>query len=238
VIVGKPWFASAMTYPFYQYGVEYSNGYNHTLDFYFGDPDGRLHGPYRMDPPLETWVHVAYTYDGSTVRGYLDGAPELSAGDSGSIQRRGHSLRLGVDGAYQQFMNGVADDLRIYSRALSQPEVQSAMLTAVGGGPAGMPGIEPGSRSLPVLSLEAPNPFHPPEAISFVLPVEGDVDLRVFDSTGRLVRVLEQPPLRAGRHSVMWSGADASGRRVPTGWYFIRLRTGGTERTASLVLIR
>ena len=50
VIVGKPWNAIAMTSPFYQYGVEYSNGGNKTLDFFFGDPSAGLHGPLPDEP--------------------------------------------------------------------------------------------------------------------------------------------------------------------------------------------
>jgi hypothetical protein len=73
VIVGKPWSGTSMPSPFYQYGVEYSNSGNKTVDFFFGDASGGLHGPYRMSATPGVWTHVAYTYDGTTVHGYLDG---------------------------------------------------------------------------------------------------------------------------------------------------------------------
>jgi hypothetical protein len=103
VIVDKPWNESSMTSPFYQYGVEYSNGGARTLDFYFGDAGGGLHGPHRMAAATGAWAHVAFTYDGGTVRGYRDGVEILAENDPGSLVPRGYSLRLGVDGAGHQF---------------------------------------------------------------------------------------------------------------------------------------
>jgi hypothetical protein len=237
VIVGKPWYAATMTYPFYQYGVEYSNGWNRTLDFYFGDQPGNLHGPHRMNPTLEAWTHVAYTYDGHTVKGYLDGEERLVATDWSSLVARGHSLRMGVDGAYQQFFNGAVDDLRIYSRALTPAEIQSVMLTAVAG-PAhvhGQTDVAPGGL---VLSVEAPNPVRANAWISFALPATGEAELRIFDAAGRLVRALELGTRPAGVHRVEWDGIDTAGRAAPSGRYVLRLREGECETSSSLVLLR
>jgi hypothetical protein len=63
------------------------------------------------------------------VRGYLDGVERLSVADAASLVARSNSLRLGVDGAYQQFFDGLLDDLWIYSRALSPAEIRSVMAT-------------------------------------------------------------------------------------------------------------
>jgi hypothetical protein len=238
VVVGKPWNATSMTSPFYQYGVEYSNGVARTLDFYFGDPSSNLHGPYRMNPTPGVWTHVAYTYDGTTVRGYLDGVERLVQADASSLQRRGNSLRLGVDGAYQQFFKGSLDDLRIYNRALTPAEVQGVMQTPVGGGPAGLGGGPDPLRDRPALSVEAENPSRSGTRISYVLPAETSADLRIFDASGRLVRSIASGRMAAGSHSVVWDGADAAGRVVPSGRYFIRLDACGLERTASVVFIR
>jgi hypothetical protein len=73
------------------------------------------------------------------VKGYLDGVLRLSIADSGSIRARGNSLRLGVDSTYRQFFNGAIDDLRIYSRALTQVEVQNVMQTPVEGSAGAVP---------------------------------------------------------------------------------------------------
>ncbi|MFN8178787.1 MAG: DUF4038 domain-containing protein [bacterium] len=237
VIVDKPWSASTMTSPFYQYGVEFSNSSNKTLDFFFGDAAASLHGPYRMSPAPGVWTHVAFTYDGSTVRGYLDGVEALSVADASSLVPRGHSLRLGVDGAYQQFFDGSLDDLRIYDRALTAAEVRATMqapvTVLVGARPAG--GEIPSEVSL---SIRGPNPFRARTTIGFALPAAMSAELRVVDVTGRLVRVLATGALTAGRHAVEWDGTDGGGHTVAAGRYFVRLQAGKAERSTSIVRLR
>jgi hypothetical protein len=235
VIVGKPWYAMAMTSPFYQYGVEYSNSSNKTLDFFFGDPAANLHGPYRMHPAPGVWTHAAFTYDGSAVRGYLDGVERLYVSDASSLVPRGNSLRFGVDGVYQQFFNGAIDDLRIYARALNPQEIVSVMQTPVGGPVTAVAG-EP-ARPF-TLSAAAPNPFRATMRVSFTLTSAAEADLRAFDASGRLVAALAHARLAEGPHSIAWDGADAAGRPAPSGRYFLRLRVGSDEETRPVVLVR
>jgi hypothetical protein len=216
VLVGKPWNAMSMVSPFYQYGVEFSNSNNRTVDFFFGGPNGSLHGPHRVAPPLSVWTHVAFTYDGTTVKGYLDGIERLSVTDPSSIQARGHSLRLGVDGLYQQFFNGTLDDLRIYSRALNPSEILSAMQTPVLGGPAGLPPEDQSPAHL-VLSPASPNPFRSRTTIAFELPAAMAAELRILDVSGRVIRIVEMGSLPAGPHTFEWEGTDATGRSVGIG---------------------
>jgi VanZ family protein len=79
VILGKPWHPRSMVYPYYQYGVEFTNR-TRTLDFYFGDTSGRLRGPFSLKPQTKVWTHAAFTYDGKVVRGYIDGREQFSRG--------------------------------------------------------------------------------------------------------------------------------------------------------------
>jgi hypothetical protein len=238
VLVGKPWSASSMPSPFYQYGVEYSNGSNKTLDFFFGDPSAGLHGPYHMSPTAGVWTHCAFTYDGTTVKGYLDGVELLSATDVSSLQPRGNSLRLGVDGAYHQFFNGKLDDLRIYSRALTAAEVRSTMQTPVGDGIVAVPADPRDAASVQVFMSANPNPSRGHTVFSFTLPIAATAVLRVYDLTGRLVRTLMDERRPGGPGAVTWDGRDTAGRAVPSGRYFARLLAGGSVSTTSVLMIR
>jgi PKD repeat protein len=78
--------------------------------------------------------------------------------------------------------------------------------------------------SVPVrfaLGQNNPNPFNPQTTISFDLPEQGAVILRVFDVSGRMVRVLVGGEMHdQGRHDVVWNGRDDTGRRVASGTYF------------------
>jgi flagellar hook assembly protein FlgD len=64
------------------------------------------------------------------------------------------------------------------------------------------------------------------------------VDARVFDVTGRAVRTLVDGQLERGYHLLEWNGADASGRRVANGVYFVRLRTGQHDESRKVVLLQ
>jgi hypothetical protein len=134
VIIGKPWASSSMPSPYYQYAIEFDANGRKTIDFFFGDPSGTLHGPFSTTAPLGVWTHIAFTYNGSAVKGYVDGIEKLSVPETQSIQARGNSLRIGVDGAFSQAFKGQIDDVRIYNRTLSLVEIQNDMNTAVGGG--------------------------------------------------------------------------------------------------------
>lgn len=70
--------------------------------------------------PLNTWSHVAITYDSSgVIRMYLNG---VQVGTSTSAQTFTFSnMRIG--GAAGQFFNGSIDDVRVYKRVLSQGEL-------------------------------------------------------------------------------------------------------------------
>lgn len=229
VIVGKPWFASAMTSPYYQYGVEYSNGWNKTLDFYFGDPAGNLHGPYRMNLMPGEWTHVVYTYDGSTVKGYLNGVAAISSTDVSSLVQRGNSLRLGVDGAYQQFFKGSIDDLRIYSRALTLSEIQSVMQTPVGSPVTEVPEPPPGPAGGSWVESVSPNPTSGRVSVTYRLGRAGEARVSVYDVAGRLVAQSLASSQGAGRQQAMWNGRTASGTRAVPGVYFLRVTLNGAK---------
>jgi hypothetical protein len=70
------------------------------------------------------------------------------------------------------------------------------------------------------------------------VPRAGAARLAVYDLRGRLVRVLADAPLPAGRHESSWDGTDGAGRAVAAGVYVLRLQQGGAAATAKLVLAK
>ena len=130
-VLTKPWTAGQQVSPYYQYGVEFNAG-RKQLDFYFTDTRGVLNGPWSMTPPLGSWTYMAYTYDGTTLIGYLGGLRKIVVSPlRQQLQARGTSLRIGVDSVYAQGFKGKIDDVRIYNRALTQAEVQADMASPV-----------------------------------------------------------------------------------------------------------
>ena len=70
--------------------------------------------------PASGWHHVAYTFDGTTRRIYLDGTLRGSsamAGETGALAE-GH-----VGGYGTQSFAGTVDEIRVYDRPLTAGEV-------------------------------------------------------------------------------------------------------------------
>ena len=82
-----------------------------------------------------------------------------------------------------------------------------------------------------------PNPVARQTVIAFDLPAAGFVRAALYDVSGRLVRVLAEEPLPAGKHARAWDRRDRSGRLVPSGIYFLRLEAGAHRSHQKIVVI-
>jgi hypothetical protein len=80
----------------------------------------------------------------------------------------------------------------------------------------------------------SPNPFSSSLSIGYSLPEPGEVDLSVYDLTGRLVVNLESNYVVVGEHVSTWS----PGPDVPDGCYLIVLETPETRAVRRCVLLR
>lgn len=83
------------------------------------------------------------------------------------------------------------------------------------------------------LGQNYPNPFNPSTTISFHLPSESFVSLKVYDLLGREVSVLLLEELSPGRYAREWNA-----RELPSGVYFYRLQAGDFMETKKLTLFR
>jgi hypothetical protein len=77
--------------------------------------------------PLDTWTHLATSYDGAMVRLYVNGTEVASTKADTTIDGKGTSLCIGCgqnsDTVVIEPATGRLDDLRLYSRALSAAEI-------------------------------------------------------------------------------------------------------------------
>jgi len=75
---------------------------------------------------VDVWHHICLTYDGITARLYADGIEVASSPKSWDLGlSRAHVGRQVND--YVEFWDGVVDDVRVYSKALTPEEVAQAM---------------------------------------------------------------------------------------------------------------
>jgi len=88
------------------------------------------------------------------------------------------------------------------------------------------------------LGSPRPVPFNPIQTISFYVPYRQDVSLKVYDISGRLVKILQEGPLDEGTHLRTWTGDDDKGAPVATGVYFYRIRIGSYEDTRKTMMLK
>lgn len=88
------------------------------------------------------------------------------------------------------------------------------------------------------LGAPYPNPFNPSTTLSVNLDSEGPIHLAVYDSKGRLVRVLADETRPAGDWPYTWDGRDAAGQAQPAGLYFFRAETRAGTWTRKAALIK
>jgi hypothetical protein len=101
--------------------------------------------------------------------------------------------------------------------------------------------VDDPAESLPrafALDQNYPNPFNPSTTIAFALKQAGPVRLELFDCLGRLVTVLTDERLSAGRHTIVWNAMRDGGNGAASGVYFYRLTANGESESRKMLLLK
>ena len=88
-----------------------------------------------------------------------------------------------------------------------------------------------------------PNPFNPETWIPYTLADDADVDVRIYDVEGKLVRNLDVGYQRGGRYlnretAAYWDGRDQLGESVSSGVYFYTLKADAFSETRRMVILK
>ena len=88
-----------------------------------------------------------------------------------------------------------------------------------------------------------PNPFNPETWIPYQLATDADVQVRIYDISGRAIRQLIIGHQQAGyyvsrEHAVYWNGRDENGESVSSGLYFYQLRAGDYSAVKRMVIVK
>jgi hypothetical protein len=240
--------------------VHYYDPYDFTLN---PDDRIILWGMYATNPSrTETWANESYADNqfrkmktkfvdkgfgvvvgeyGATIRINL-GSPELNAEYeryrvyytryiTRSIERHNLVPYYWDVGYYGNHGSGIFDRT---TGAHVYPDILGSIIDTSKVGPVvGIRGSLPSPTEF-FLGQNYPNPFNPQTTISYSLPRESTVTLRVYDLIGREVSTLlhnDREP--AGVHEVSFGG-----RNLPSGVYFYRLSAEGFIETKRMVLIK
>lgn len=78
-------------------------------------------------PSLNAWHHLAATYDGATMKLYIDGTLAASKSQSGAITSNTNPLTLGLQPGGSEYFGGSADEFRVWNIARTQAQIQNDM---------------------------------------------------------------------------------------------------------------
>jgi len=83
-----------------------------------------------------------------------------------------------------------------------------------------------------------PNPFNPVTTLRYDLPVNGFVNIMVYDMLGRKVKTLINQTQGTGYRSVIWNATNDYGRPVSAGIYLYQIQAGKYISTKKMVLLK
>ena len=176
-------------------------------------------------PNLLAWLEAEESdFNYFTVYGSSSPAPDLTMVRLVQTSRAQASV---VQGTYAYYHVTVTD---VAGNAGLGASINDPLVTPVGPGS----GIPARFALLP----SRPNPTRGATVIRFDLPTVADVEIRIYDPTGRAVAVLTRRPYPPGPHEVGWAGTDAAGKSLVSGAYFLRIQAGTFSATQRILLAK
>lgn len=89
-----------------------------------------------------------------------------------------------------------------------------------------------------ILHQNYPNPFNPTTTIRYQVPKTVNVKLKIYNTTGQLIRLLVNQTQTPGKHLTIWDGMNEVGQPVSAGVYFCRIEADNQILTRKMVLLR
>ena len=83
------------------------------------------------------------------------------------------------------------------------------------------------------LNPNYPNPFNPVTTINYSIPKLSDVQVIVYDITGRQIITLVEATQEPGHYTIQWNAHDAA-----SGLYFLKLESNGKTQTRKIMLLK
>ena len=95
-----------------------------------------------------------------------------------------------------------------------------------------------GSYSDYKLYTAYPNPFNLATTLRYDLPVDGLVNITIYDMKGRVVRTLLNREQTAGTILIQWNATNDAGTPASAGLYLYVIQTDDFWQTKKMVLLK
>ena len=119
-IVAKSY--TSNTLPYTMYGLLFDNANHLRLEVATSGTQNEVNGVTTI--PTNVWTFVAGTYDGSTMKIYVNGNLDNSYSHSGLIDIDNMPLSIGRSGFGSNYFTGKIDEIKIWNRALTADEIK------------------------------------------------------------------------------------------------------------------
>ena len=88
-----------------------------------------------------------------------------------------------------------------------------------------------------------PNPFNPETWIPFQLAQDSTVMAKIYDVTGKQIRMIELGYVQAGNYvesskAIYWDGRTEDGEQVSSGTYFYQIEADGYTDIRKMVILK
>ena len=206
-----------------------------------GDGDGLAiidQGAYEYQPVYSPVNLSAELWNGQLVLSWdMTGIPR---GLTGYRVYRNNNPHADIEGAQSTWFREwiTQPDTLVYRVAALYGNVESTLSDSVVVIVTAVDNSDDLAPGLPTLSV-GPNPFTDLAVIRYTLPQTANVELKIYNLRGQLVRVLDSGVKTAGEQILAWEGCDDRAQPLASGVYLLRLSVSGKPaRQMKAVLVK
>lgn len=103
----------------------------------------------------------------------------------------------------------------------------------------GVTGVQDENKPIKfTLNQNFPNPFNPSTTISYSLDKSQNVQLRIFDLQGKLIKNLVSEFQLGGNYNAKWDGTNDGNSKQPSGIYFYELKIGDGRFSKKMLMLK
>ena len=89
-----------------------------------------------------------------------------------------------------------------------------------------------------IMSSNYPNPFNPSTKFKVSLPESSNLNIQVYDMSGKLIQTIHSGSIASGTHQFEWNAKNYEGTKVASGVYFLRAESAGIVKMNKIMLVR
>ena len=89
-----------------------------------------------------------------------------------------------------------------------------------------------------MLAQNFPNPFNPTTKINYLLNKPSKIEVTIFNIKGKEIFKLYEGYQSAGKYSLVWNGLDSNQKIVPSGVYFLQMKTENNSKIRKMILTK